>query len=527
MDNDSRNYIQQLIKDLNNKMDIITSQLRLLFDFVDKFKHKRHLIIYSYLLGYYASKGNENFNENILFDSLEIFNKSLTRKTELSNLIIAVSLSINKKEKKETKVAPNDDFTPWIDITETMLSNDPYSVYKDLFGDTVFEKPLSGTIINKLNRLNSKNIQNNNQNQNNNEDKNEKIIIEKKNINIIENNNQNFIEKKNNNILEKNIQKPNKELYEINENIDDDNDNINKEKDKNNIINSSIVEKGINKNNKINKNNIKNDFNKNTHKNREIKLNPQGPQDTIPKNRNYNTNTLDNTVPKKFEQIIGNQPKNAKKKMIKCFICSDNFNELDKLNYKLDCKCIIHHKCFNNYIKNAIKSHEIPILCPKCKKEINTENIYKSLNSIGDKLLIKDYEKLYFDVYIKNYEGIKSDIVYYCCPTPGCEKNIPCKNNETKLSCPHCHKDYCIRCYRPWHQNKKCEEYVFKNSKNNNNELNKEFYDILTNSKYRECPKCKALMVKEEGTNKILCVCGAIFCYKCGKVIKDKHECSS
>ena len=44
-----------------------------------------------------------------------------------------------------------------------MLSNDQYSVYKDLFGDTVLEKPLSGTIINKINRINSKNIKNNNQ----------------------------------------------------------------------------------------------------------------------------------------------------------------------------------------------------------------------------------------------------------------------------------------------------------------------------------------------------------------------------
>ena len=54
----SRNFIQQLIKDLTNRMDIITSQLRIIFDFVDKFKHKRHLIIYIYLLGYYVAKGN-------------------------------------------------------------------------------------------------------------------------------------------------------------------------------------------------------------------------------------------------------------------------------------------------------------------------------------------------------------------------------------------------------------------------------------------------------------------------------------
>ena len=43
--------------------------------------------------------------------------------------------------------------------------------------------------------------------------------------------------------------------------------------------------------------------------------------------------------------------------------------------------------------------------------------------------------------------------------------------------------------------------------------------------KYRECPKCQSIMVKEKGTNKILCVCGFTFCYKCGKSIKEKHDC--
>ena len=513
---DSRNKIQQIVKDLTNKMDIITSDLRLLFEDIDKFKHKRHLIIYSYLLGYYAAKGNDNFNEKILFDSLDIFSKSLTRKTELSNLIIAIALSINKKEEEEKEKQKNnvpDDNVPRIDITETMLSNDPYSVYKDLFGDTVLEKPLSGTIMNKIKLINSKNmhyiIQNHTNKQNN-----------------IENNNQNIIiEKNNTNNIEKNNQKSNKNLNDIKAKLNDSNDNIdNKNVNKTDI---NIVEKGNNQNNK---NDIQIDYKKNTHVNKtNIKLNPKGPQDTIQKkkiinNGNFNTIPNNNVTTKKIEHITG--PKGANK-IIKCFICSENFNELDKHNYKLDCKCIIHFKCFNNYIKNSIKSKDIPIVCPKCKKELNSEIIYKALNSIGDKFLIKDYETLCFDIYIKNYEGVNSDMVYYCCPTPGCENKISCKNGETKLSCPHCHKDYCIKCYRSWHDDKKCEEYIFKNSKNNNEELNKEFYDIYTNNKYRQCPKCKALMIKEEGTNKILCVCGCTFCYKCGQIMKEKHECIS
>ena len=504
----SRNFIQQLIKDLTNRMDIITSQLRIIFDFVDKFKHKRHLIIYSYLLGYYAAKGNDNFNENILFDSLEIFNKSLTRKTELSNLIIAISLSINKKdeeeeEKKQAEQQQNEnDNAPRIDITETMLSNDPFTVYRDLFGDTVIEKPLSGTIINKLAKINSKNIQNNNNNNNNNINNN------------IDNNNKNKIEKKNTN------------LSEIKENAND-NDNLNNKKNKND---NNIDEEGNNKNKS---NIVKRDYSPNIPRN---KIKMKLPEDNIHRKNNYNNQTFNtisnranisnnNRIPKKMENLPGIQSKNSKK-IIKCFICSQNFNENDKHNYKLNCRCIIHHKCFNNYIKNAIENQEIPILCPKCNKEINSECIYKSLNVIGDSNLIKQYENLYLDIYVKNYERNNNNgIVYYCCPTPGCKKYIPCKNNEIKLSCPKCRKEYCLKCYKPWHKNKNCEDFSFQSSINNAKQLNKEFYDIYTNDQYKQCPKCKALMIKEEGTNKILCVCGNIYCYKCGKSIIESHDC--
>jgi hypothetical protein len=35
-----------------------------------------------------------------------------------------------------------------------MLSNDTFTVYRDLFGDIVIEKPLSGIIINKSTKIN-------------------------------------------------------------------------------------------------------------------------------------------------------------------------------------------------------------------------------------------------------------------------------------------------------------------------------------------------------------------------------------
>ena len=56
----------------------------------------------------------------------------------------------------------------------------------------------------------------------------------------------------------------------------------------------------------------------------------------------------------------------------KCEICLGKFNILDKQNYFLECGCIIHNKCFDNFIINCIEQN-IPfsdIICPLCNKII-------------------------------------------------------------------------------------------------------------------------------------------------------------
>lgn len=37
----------------------------------------------------------------------------------------------------------------------------------------------------------------------------------------------------------------------------------------------------------------------------------------------------------------------------------------------------------------------------------------------------------------------------------------------------------------------------------------------MTEATVRNCPKCKAKIVKEEGCNKITCRCGGTICYIC------------
>ena len=581
---EKKNNIQEIIKDLTNKKEPIANQIKILFESVDKFKHKRHLIILSYLLGYYFSKGNNLFNKDILQNSLEIFEKSLTRKTDMANLMIAIALSLNKcnevekvpeqkeekkNEQNEEKKNEQDDKKNKIvmDITETMLSTDPYKVYQDLFGETVMERPLT-MVINNNNKINyannvNKNINNKNINNKNAGNINNNKNINKNNAQTTVKNNKNIEQKKIANINENNNNKNyknnkigidtnkiantgnnNREVNNNNNNINNNNANVNvKEKEiilQHKYSNSSNGQKNNNENNnkkhyynildddKINNNNFKH-VNTENYENK-TRTNKSPVQKRVENFVKGNFNTIDGNIgntgnhsPIKFKpNAIINQ--NKPKKIVKCFICCENFNEFDKQNYKLNCHCIIHSNCFKKYIINSIKNKKIPILCPKCKAEIIPQIIYKCLNSIGDKNLISYYENSCLDLYINNYEK-NNDLVYYLCPTPGCNNDVLCKNNDVKLVCSKCKKAYCIKCFRPWHNNKKCEEIYMDNSFVNASQLNKIPFQGQNKYKYKECPKCQTLMLKEEGKNKILCVCGTSFCYKCGKIVKEKHEC--
>ena len=557
------NNIQEIIKDLTSKMKIIDNQLKIVFDSVDKFKHKRHLIIYSYLMGYYTSKGNKDFNQDTLLNSLEIFERSLNRKTEFSNLIIALALSMNRCNESENnnknnnqnndknlkkdnennnqndQNKENENNPPKIDITETMISNDPYIVYQQFFGTTVLERPLT--------KINNNEVNNNNLNNNKDQHKNIVKINNKTNTHINQINKQ--INQEDGNKIEQKVEEQeniNNVKLINNKDINNKNNIYFNTDDKNYKVNNHIIDIDINK-----KNNIENNIHNQKTKKYNINNNNIGNNIHNQKTHKYNINNILNQqnnqkigesyVMGKYNTAdknnIQKSPRNFKqntvivssntKKIMKCFICSENFNELDRHIYRLNCKCVIHSKCFINYVVKSIKNKKIPILCPKCKIEVKTELIYNCLNSIKDKKLIKLYENYYLELYIKNYEK-NADLIYYCCPTPGCKKYIPCQKDEKKLSCPTCNKSYCIKCFRPWHENKTCEQYYLENSVINNSEVQKEFlnFDAKNDFEYKECPKCKALMLKEEGTNKIICVCGTAFCYKCGKIIKEKHDCS-
>lgn len=261
------------------------------------------------------------------------------------------------------------------------------------------------------------------------------------------------------------------------------------------------------------------DKNKDNNKNNDINSNQNNKinNEEINENNNININERVMLNDSKNPSFLGKK-KSLIKKMKKCEICLENFNEYDILNYELKCGCVIHYACFDNYIKNSVENNEIPILCPSCKKEVHPNLIYDSLITNGHKDLVTKYEKFSMNNYLMNHKDN-----YSCCPTPGCEYVFFYEKGENRLLCPMCHKDYCLFCKETWHNGMTCEEY--RDSKDIK-KLDEKFIDLANRARYKICPNCGAWVEKVEGCNNMQCKCKIHFCFKCGKIIPKKiHDC--
>lgn len=200
----------------------------------------------------------------------------------------------------------------------------------------------------------------------------------------------------------------------------------------------------------------------------------------------------------------------------KCLICLEEFNLEDELNYWLDCSCIIHNTCFDQYIASCINDNSLPIKCPECNKEINSSFVYESLIQ-GNQSLIPKYEK-----FTLNYYAMHNGNDVNCCPTAGCSYIFFYEEGDARFVCPTCEKDYCLPCKTDWHEGISCEE----NKKlTNTNYLDEKFNAFVKGAQYKQCPFCSAWVERSGGCDYMACRCGKAFCYRCGEKYSNQHNC--
>ena len=296
-----------------------------------------------------------------------------------------------------------------------------------------------------------------------------------------------------------------------------------------NVINFNINNSNVNLSDKINNKLPIVNINENSYQNFENFLNKSNNNNNIYNsiNQNYinNINNIDmdyeyakQLEQDEKEQIAKMQKEDEKKQVKKCEICLEEFSLLDFTNYFLNCNCIIHNICFDNMVKSAIESNNLPLKCPNCKTPVHPNFIEDSLRNVNPQLMDK-YEHFSMNNFILN-----NNDEYSSCPTPGCEYMFFFNPGEFNFLCPMCNKNYCLNCKDEWHRGMTCQQY--KDSRDVN-KLDNAFFQFVKGAKFKMCPKCKFWVEKNQGCNHMKCRCGADFCYLCGDFMdmSRRHIC--
>ena len=216
-----------------------------------------------------------------------------------------------------------------------------------------------------------------------------------------------------------------------------------------------------------------NDFNKLVNEGKDIIFN-----NFYDVNFNYNLNNKEKGL---LEFLFEEENEEEKEKnVIKnegdifCEICFNVYNILDKGHYNLDCGCIVHNNCFEDYIKNCLEEN-LPlnqIVCPLCQKSIIKPSLILDLIKNSKKL--KMYELIQFnnelrDIYFKSNNFIKdknnNKLDYIICYNHKCNYSFKPDNINDfydKFKCPKCGFLSCIKCQDYWHEGYTCEEFQKK-----------------------------------------------------------------
>ena len=211
------------------------------------------------------------------------------------------------------------------------------------------------------------------------------------------------------------------------------------------------------------------------------------------------------------------------KQTIECNCCCNN-KEIDEFGQctegHLICKdCIKTHATNTIYQQVCYKIKCIDCSSSsKCIGEFN-EN---TLTQILDARVVNEYKNLKKIGELK--EISVDDINIKICQHCGSGTDIGVDSEQTLLVCMDCFKDTCLKCNQVDHPGKVCF-YTGNVVQGKRQEIE----DKMTEALIVKCKKCNTSLFKNEGCNKITCVCGTHSCYICKEIIPKstgyKHFC--
>ncbi|KAM3135601.1 hypothetical protein pb186bvf_012272 [Paramecium bursaria] len=228
-------------------------------------------------------------------------------------------------------------------------------------------------------------------------------------------------------------------------------------------------------------------------------------------NKNYHEKIEELT--QRFIQQLGEndkkeQHKNQRKVQFTCRICFSQ-ESVEEKGISLDCDHMFCQECIQEVIQNKINNGDFTeekLVCPQqgCTTTIGI-NIIK--NVCGQQA----YEKV-LEQRTNRVELIGNDH-FVKCPYCSSSYSVPQELMTTFLMCKGCNKQFCPNgCQKP-HQGMTCKQFQAKNA-------------APVNQDVKQCPKCQAPILKNEGCNHMTCTCEHEFCWLCLGPYKPKKLCT-
>ncbi|XP_011646294.1 E3 ubiquitin-protein ligase RNF216-like [Pogonomyrmex barbatus] len=201
------------------------------------------------------------------------------------------------------------------------------------------------------------------------------------------------------------------------------------------------------------------------------------------------------------------------------------FNELKAKNELLECQCCYDNECMPSKCSTCAEGH---IFCNSCI--IRSTDIVLADGNTHVKCLLNCGCDFPISVLQKILSPTKFSILL--CKQQ--EAEVMAAGVEGLVSCPFCHfasipppEDKIFKCLNPECMKESCRlckeinHIPLKCNEKKSEAARLYLEEKMTEALVRKCYRCNRMFFKEEGCNKMTCLCGAKMCYICDKPVTD------
>ncbi|EAR83989.2 Ibr domain protein (macronuclear) [Tetrahymena thermophila SB210] len=191
---------------------------------------------------------------------------------------------------------------------------------------------------------------------------------------------------------------------------------------------------------------------------------------------------------------------------------------------KLPCQHIFCKECLIAQYENCIKEGQISQQHLKCPQEdCNTPIPYFMIKNLLSPQVFEMYERLSFASY---ETSITSNEIGITCPQKDCNARFSIWKGAFYTKCPLCNYEFCTECKYAKHSGISCEQYKEQNIQSKEDLA---FFQMMKINKWKQCPVCKSVVVKEKWCNFLRCsssICQkkTCFCYLCCDVLNEEDH---